>query len=264
MMKNNIITEGQKLVGLTPYSPVYKNLTDLSRDLVIRYKQACAAAIDILLKEETEKEIKTKLGTRSKYESRLINFDAKELIEIFINTILMLNNDKELREMINIFDASIKNRGVGSLHIPYYMMFRKMIGYNIVITELKEENQNPFETVDFFNGVEYKNEFILLGTLGNIALFLDLPIIKEELSFGQRAVRLTSDDPWPVVLCKQRVAYIINMMNDLKKQAEEPEIKRLCSEAATQFECAQMWAEKAIKTVEESKSMYEAAGRKRN
>ena len=36
------LTRGQKLVGLT------------FNDKVTKYKQACAAAIDILLKEETE------------------------------------------------------------------------------------------------------------------------------------------------------------------------------------------------------------------
>lgn len=75
----------------------------------------------------------------------------------------------------------------------------------------------------------------------------------KSLTYGQKAVGLSntpSDYTSSVVTCQEIVAYIIDMMNDLKTQAELPEIKRLCSEAATQFECAQMWAEKAIKAVE--------------
>lgn len=260
MMGINNLTEGQKLVGLTSTTPEYKILTGFSSNLVIRYKQACAAAIDILLKEETEKEIKIELETRKKFESGLINYDAKELIDIFINTILMLNKDLEQRRSIRTFDSAIKNRRVSAIRIPYYMMCREMIDYDLIITELKEENQNPFETVDFFNGVEYKNEFILLGTLGNIALFLEiLPVIKEALSYGQKAVGLSyppSDDKWSVVLCKERVAHIIDLLDEMRKQtpSHAHEIKRLCSVAITELEGAQMWAEKAIKAVEAFKS----------
>lgn len=44
MMKNNTLTEGQKLVFFT------------RNPKVMKFKQACADAIDILLKKETEEE----------------------------------------------------------------------------------------------------------------------------------------------------------------------------------------------------------------
>lgn len=212
MMKNNTLTEGQKLVGLTLNTPEYKNLTIFSSDLIIRYKQACAVAIDILLKKKTEKEIKINLGTKSKYKSRLINFDAKKLIEILINTILKRNNGEELERSVILFDASIQYRGMGYITIPHYMMC-EMIDYDLLIIELKEENQNPLDTVAIIYGAEYKlHQFILLGTLGNIALFLYMPVIKEELSYVQKAVGLSpppSDDKWTDVYILFPLAIVV-------------------------------------------------------
>ena len=67
------------------------------------------------------------------------------------------------------------------------------------------------------------------------------------LTFGEKAVGLTfnpSADP-TVNLIKEGFASIIDILNDLRSEAESPETKRLCSIAITEAQGAQMWAVKA-------------------
>lgn len=70
----------------------------------------------------------------------------------------------------------------------------------------------------------------------------------EELTFGQKAVGRNfnpSNDPY-VDKMKQHYADIIDQLNELRSQTDDPEVKRLCSVAITEAQGAQMWAVKAI------------------
>lgn len=70
----------------------------------------------------------------------------------------------------------------------------------------------------------------------------------EELTFGQKAVGRNfnpSNDPF-VDKMKQHYADIIDQLNELRNQTQDPEVKRLCSVAITEAQTAQMWAVKAI------------------
>lgn len=68
------------------------------------------------------------------------------------------------------------------------------------------------------------------------------------LTFGQKAVGLSfnpSGDP-AVNECKQMFADCIDQMNILRGNNQDPEIKRMASEAITCAQTAQMWAVKAL------------------
>lgn len=69
-----------------------------------------------------------------------------------------------------------------------------------------------------------------------------------DLTFGQRAVGLnfnpSGDDD--IGQAKQKFADVIDQLNDMKSETENNEVKRLCSVAITESQCAQMWAVKAI------------------
>jgi len=70
----------------------------------------------------------------------------------------------------------------------------------------------------------------------------------EELTFGQEAVGRNfdpSNDPF-VDKMKQHYADIIDQLNELRNQTQDPEVKRLCSVAITEAQTAQMCAVKAI------------------
>lgn len=70
----------------------------------------------------------------------------------------------------------------------------------------------------------------------------------EELTFGQKAVGRNfnpSNDGF-VDKMKQHYADIIDQLNELRNQTQDPEVKRLCSVAITEAQTAQMWAVKAI------------------
>ena len=73
-------------------------------------------------------------------------------------------------------------------------------------------------------------------------------IYMPDLTFGQKAVGLTfnpsGDDA--VGKCKQMFADTIDQMNDLRNQTSSGDVKRMCSEAITNAQTAQMWAVKAI------------------
>jgi hypothetical protein len=71
---------------------------------------------------------------------------------------------------------------------------------------------------------------------------------KHDLSFGQKAVGLTfnpsNDDA--VYQCKSEFAAVIDRMNDLRNDTNNPDVARMASVAITEAQTAQMWAVKAI------------------
>lgn len=68
------------------------------------------------------------------------------------------------------------------------------------------------------------------------------------MTFGERAVGLTfnpsGDDM--VTIAKKHYAGAIDLMDILRNDTSDPEVKRLCSIAITEAQAAQMWAVKAI------------------
>jgi hypothetical protein len=69
-----------------------------------------------------------------------------------------------------------------------------------------------------------------------------------ELSFGEKAVGLTFNpgNNHEVHNCKKEFADVIDRMNYLRLQSDDPEVKRMASVAITEAQTAQMWAIKAI------------------
>lgn len=69
-----------------------------------------------------------------------------------------------------------------------------------------------------------------------------------ELSFGEKAVGLTFNPggSHEVHNCKMEFAHVIDRMNYLRSQTDDPEVKRMASVAITEAQTAQMWAVKAI------------------
>lgn len=69
-----------------------------------------------------------------------------------------------------------------------------------------------------------------------------------ELSFGERAVGLDFNpgQSHEVHNCKKEYADVIDRMNYLRQQTDDPEVKRMASVAITEAQTAQMWAVKAI------------------
>ena len=68
-----------------------------------------------------------------------------------------------------------------------------------------------------------------------------------ETTFGERAVGLDfnpSNDA-TVTLLKQSFADVIDVLNVIRDEANDPETKRLASVAITEAQGAQMWAVKA-------------------
>jgi hypothetical protein len=69
-----------------------------------------------------------------------------------------------------------------------------------------------------------------------------------ELSFGEKAVGLTFNPSGSheVDNCKREFAAVIDRMNYLREQSDNPEVKRMALVAITETQTAQMWAVKAI------------------
>ena len=70
---------------------------------------------------------------------------------------------------------------------------------------------------------------------------------EQELTFGQKAVGLTfnpSGDP-TVIDLKASAANFIDLCNDARTAATDPEVKRQYSVAITEAQTAQMWSVKA-------------------
>jgi hypothetical protein len=72
--------------------------------------------------------------------------------------------------------------------------------------------------------------------------------IQRELSFGEKAVGMTFNpgNSHEVYKCKKEFADVIDRMNYLRLQSDDPEVKRMASVAITEAQTAQMWAVKAI------------------
>lgn len=151
MMGINNLTEGQRLVGLTCSTKVMK------------FKQACADAIDILLEleDKTKKEIDIFLERNRSpfaiYEKRPKIINAEKFIDLFIEIISAVNNrDIELSDEVDYF---LRNR---------HIVFFKDIGnhpYYLVIKDLK----------DCCVDLSYYNETgltLFLGSLNGMAVFI--------------------------------------------------------------------------------------------
>ena len=71
---------------------------------------------------------------------------------------------------------------------------------------------------------------------------------EREMSFGEKAVGLTFNpsSSHEVENCKREFASVIDRMNYLREQSNNPEVKRMASIAITEAQTAQMWAVKAI------------------
>lgn len=69
-----------------------------------------------------------------------------------------------------------------------------------------------------------------------------------ELTFGEKAVGLTFNPSGKlnVAVIKQAFADVIDDLDQTRRDAEDPEVKRLCSIAITEAQGAQMWAVKAV------------------
>ena len=70
----------------------------------------------------------------------------------------------------------------------------------------------------------------------------------QELTYGEKAVGLTFNPGGneAVTAMKQRYARAIDELNDMRARASSPEHARLCSDAITEAQTAQMWAVKAL------------------
>jgi hypothetical protein len=68
-----------------------------------------------------------------------------------------------------------------------------------------------------------------------------------DLTFGERAVGTTFNPSGDnaVAELKQRAAEFIDVCNELRSVATDPEVKRMYSLAITECQTAQMWAVKA-------------------
>jgi hypothetical protein len=68
-----------------------------------------------------------------------------------------------------------------------------------------------------------------------------------DLTFGERAVGKTFNPSGDnaVAELKQRAAEFIDVCNELRSVATDPEVKRMYSLAITECQTAQMWAVKA-------------------
>ena len=71
---------------------------------------------------------------------------------------------------------------------------------------------------------------------------------KRELSFGEKAVGINFNpgQSHEVHNCKKEFADVIDRMNYLRMQSDDPEVKRMASIAITEAQTAQMWAVKAV------------------
>ena len=70
----------------------------------------------------------------------------------------------------------------------------------------------------------------------------------KELSFGEKLVGINFNPSQnhEVYNCKKEFADVIDRMNYLREQSQDPEVKRMASIAITEAQTAQMWAVKAI------------------
>ncbi|HXL57037.1 MAG TPA: hypothetical protein VN958_12305 [Chitinophagaceae bacterium] len=71
---------------------------------------------------------------------------------------------------------------------------------------------------------------------------------KEQMTYGQQAVRLSNQSGNNPLIqdLKQTIAEIIDQVYETKQQSSDPEVRKFCSKAITDFETGVAWAEKAI------------------
>lgn len=71
---------------------------------------------------------------------------------------------------------------------------------------------------------------------------------ERELTFGEKAVGLSFNPSGDadVVTLKKAYAGVIDQLNTIRENDQNPEVKRLCSVAITEAQGAQMWAVKAV------------------
>ena len=71
---------------------------------------------------------------------------------------------------------------------------------------------------------------------------------QREMTFGEKAVGLTFNpgNSLEVHSLKVNFANIIDDLNDMRTETENPETKRMLSIAITDLQTAQMWAVKAV------------------
>ena len=76
----------------------------------------------------------------------------------------------------------------------------------------------------------------------------NVPQTPRELTFGEKAVWLTFNPSWStdVDLIKEAAAKFIDLCNDARNNTTSWEIKRMCSEAITNAQTAQMRAVKSV------------------
>ena len=163
MMGISDLTEGQRLVGLT------------FNDKVTKYKQACANAIDILLKleDKTKKELDIFLDrNRSAFDisegiPKTIN--AEKFIDIFIDVILAVNNnDIALSESVDYF------------FYHHHIVFFKDISkhpYYLVIKDLKDCRAD----LSYYDEVGLTQ---FLGSLKGMAVFIGGGVSVHNRLFG--------------------------------------------------------------------------------
>lgn len=71
--------------------------------------------------------------------------------------------------------------------------------------------------------------------------------MSNEVTYGQKAVGTSFNvtELTKVDAIKQNFANAIDMINDLRNNSDDPEVKRMCSIAITEAQAACMWAVKA-------------------
>ena len=156
MMKNNTLTEGQRLVGLT------------FNDKIIKYKLACANAIDILLEleDKTKKELDIFLDrnkrTRAIFNKRVQmapKITAESFIDNFINVILAGDDNKYLSEAIELF--------LFNNYLAFFMNINHQYFY-LVIKYVKDCRYN----LSRYNEDEGTGLTLFLGSLNEMAVFI--------------------------------------------------------------------------------------------
>lgn len=71
---------------------------------------------------------------------------------------------------------------------------------------------------------------------------------QREMTFGEKAVGLTFNPGGNPVVHGIKIEFcnIIDDLNDMRTETENPEVKRMLSLAITDLQTAQMWAVKAV------------------
>lgn len=180
-MKNNILTEGltkgQKLVGFTCNTKVMK------------FKQACADAIDILLKEETEKKIDSILEKKFfEIGMRLRRVPADIFIRYLTDTILdVIDSHQRLYHAADEFDLYrrivLSLSPSGDIGNCFYLVIEGPKKDPFYIRDVSNgivPQGGPFFGIDFS-----RNGLRILGSTDNMALLLEDRAVIERTTRGR-------------------------------------------------------------------------------